>query len=222
MLRPTPARPLPRCRGGLLPALRRRPRLWWALVVTLALAVGLTVSSAVERADAARRAWGEPVAVVVATADIGPGDAITDAVVALEERPGAVVPASALTEVPVARSAATSIAAGEVVVAERLADAGLRGPAAMLPPGTRAVAVPAERGLTPPLAAGDRVDVVVALGGDGEDRGGAPPGFTLVDAALVVDVSEDAVTVAVPRADTARVAVALGSGVVTLALVGAR
>lgn len=222
MLRPKPARPLPRRRRGPVLALRRRPRLWWALVAVLALAVGTAVASAVERADAARRAWGTTVPVVVATEAIAPGDALSAAVLAVEKRPAALVPDSALRALPADRVAGAAIAAGEVVVAERLAGEGLRGPAALLPPGTRAVAVPAERGLTPPVAVGDAVDVVVALGGSGEDRGGAPPGFTLVEAARVVAVSDEAVTIAVPRADTARVAVALGSGVVTLALLGER
>lgn len=222
MLRPKPRHPLPRPRSSPLLAIRRRPRLWWALVVTLALAVGLTVSAATGRAEAARRAWGDTVAVVVATEALQAGDPHDASRLAVEERPVAMVPESALTEVPTDRVAGAPILAGEVVVAERLAGAGLRGPAALLPSGSRAVAIPAERGLTPPLATGDRVDVVVALGGDEAQRGGAPPGFTLVESALVVDVADDAVTVAVPRADTARVAVALGGGAVTLALVGER
>lgn len=222
MLRPKPRHPLPRRRPSAMLALRRRPRLWWALVVVLALGVGAAVSSATSRAEEARQAWGEVTAVVVATEAVDAGAPLTPAALRIEERPVALVPSSALTEVPVDRVAGAPILAGEVVVAERLAGEGLRGAAALLPPGTRAVAVPAERGLTPPVAVGDRVDVVVALGGDEAQRGGAPPGFTLVEAALVVDVSEEAVTIAVPRGDTARVAVALGTGAITLALVGQR
>ena len=65
---------------------------------------------------------------------------------------------------------------------------------------------------------GDRVDVVVALpeaaAGDG------PPGFALASEVDVVDVDDAAATLAIPRDDVPRVAVALGQGAVSLALVG--
>ncbi|HKE72533.1 MAG TPA: SAF domain-containing protein [Acidimicrobiales bacterium] len=48
----------------------------------------------------------------------------------------------------------------------------------------------------------------------------APPAATLVERALVVDVGQDAVTVAVPAADAPRVAWALANGAVVLALAG--
>jgi hypothetical protein len=69
------------------------------------------------------------------------------------------------------------------------------------------------------LAVGDRVDVVVALAP--EAAGGGPPGFALASDVLVVEVTEVAATVAVPRDVAPRLAVAFGQGAVTLALVGA-
>jgi Flp pilus assembly protein CpaB len=174
----------------------------------------------VSGADAARARWGPSETVVVATRDIEPGDPLDGAVLALERRPRATVPTSALTQLPPADAVAgAAIVDGEVLVAERMAGQGLRGPAARLPRGARAMAIPTEPGLTPPLAVGDVVDVVVAVPPDA--AGGGPPGFTLVAGALVVAVSEDATTIAVPRDDAPRVAVALGAGAVTLALVGA-
>jgi hypothetical protein len=73
-----------------------------------------------------------------------------------------------------------------------------------------------EPGTTPPLAVGDRVDVLVALPAEAAD--GGPPGFALATDVVVVDVTEAAVTVAVPRAAAPRLAVAFGQGAVTLAL----
>ncbi|MGV3758399.1 MAG: SAF domain-containing protein [Actinomycetota bacterium] len=220
MLRPRPARsPLPRRRLRPLLALRRHPRAWWLVTGAAALTAGLLASSVVGRAEAARQAWGETAEVVVATRDLSPGDRLDAGALAIERRPLATVPGSALTELPEGRVAAAAIVEGEVVVAERLAGEGLDGVPALLPPGTRAVAIPADPSLTPPVDVGDRVDLVVALAALPEGSA-SPPGFTLVADALVVAVTESAVSIAVSRDDTSRVAVALGAGSVTLALAG--
>ena len=113
---------------------------------------------------------------------------------------------------------ATPVFAGDVVRQERLATMALSEVAARLPAGTRALAVPVEPGAAPALSVGDRVDVVVALSPDA--AGGGPAGFVLTSAAPVVDVAESAVTLAVDRDVAPRLAVALGAGAVTLALVG--
>lgn len=88
--------------------------------------------------------------------------------------------------------------------------------AAALPDGTRAVAVPVSGAL--PVQEGDHVDVIAA--GDPLVEGG-PAGVTAVaEAALVVDVAEEAVTVAVPAADAPDVAWQATQGTTTLVLVG--
>ena len=76
---------------------------------------------------------------------------------------------------------------------------------------------------TPPLRLGDRVDVLATFDvlDPTDGSGGAEPTGAVADGALVVDVSDDAVTVAVPATDAARVAFAVARGTVTLALVGA-
>ena len=199
-------------------ALRRQPRLWWALTIATALAMGWVVSSIVAGAEEVRRSWGDTEPVVVAHHDIAAGAPVDDADVEVVARPRAVVPDGALDSLPAGQVASSPIAAGEVVVASRLAPLGLRGVAATLPPGTRAVAIPIEAGLAPPLAVGDRVDVLVALAP--EAAGDGPPGFVVTADALVVAVGDAAVTVAVPAAAAPRVAVALGQGAVSLALVG--
>ena len=113
---------------------------------------------------------------------------------------------------------AEAVYEGEAIRAERLAAHALSAVAARLPAGTRAMAIPMEAGLVPALTIGDRVDVLVAV--PAEAAAGGPPGFALAEAALVVDVTEQAVTVALPRDLAPRLAVAFGHGAVSLALVG--
>jgi hypothetical protein len=68
---------------------------------------------------------------------------------------------------------------------------------------------------------GDAVDVVVVLPGEGVAATSAEPAFPLVAEAVVVAVADEAVTVAVPRADATRLAWAVANGSVVLALAGA-
>jgi hypothetical protein len=134
------------------------------------------------------------------------------------------------------------VVAGEPLVAGRLAPDGLTGAAALVPEGYRAVSVPTASAGFPPVALGDRVDVLAVLPpdlvrspateasptrGDDAPAGGRPPpdgdgapAFPLVERALVVDVADEAVAVAVPQSAAPRVAFALAQGSVVLALVG--
>lgn len=216
-MRPKPPPRSPRRARPLL-ALRRRPRLWWALAAALAALVGAAVSGIVRDAEAARAAWGDPVTVVVAVRDLQPGDELDEGDVTLVDRPAALVPSGALRALPADATVHSAVFDGEMLLEARLAPAGVRGLAAVLPPGTRGVAVPVEPASAPPLVVGDLVDVLVALAP--EAAGSGPPGFTLASGALVIDVDDLAVTVAVDRDVAPRVAVALGQGAVTLALAG--
>jgi Flp pilus assembly protein CpaB len=126
-----------------------------------------------------------------------------------DEWPEAVVPAGALVDSPVGQVATATLVPGEAVVAARVAPDGVRGPAALLAPGHRAVAVPTAPG-TPPLAVGDRIDVV-SVDGD--------PSVVATDA-VVVDVGDHAVTVGVPPGDAPAAAAAAASGAVALTLIG--
>jgi len=208
-----PPRPRP------LLALRRRPRLWWGVVLALAGAVGWSVAGLVAAADAASDSWERGTAVVVAARDLQPGEPVGPGDVRVVERPAAIVPPAAVHELPEGQVVRTAVFEGEALVVERLAPAGVRGLAATLERGTRAVAIPVEPGTAPPLQVGDVVDVLVAL--PPEAAGGGPAGFALTSDAVVVDVGDHAVTVAVGRSVAPRIAVALGQGAVTLALVGA-
>lgn len=221
-MRPTPraarfpvARP-PRLRPGL--HLRRHPRLWWIAVAACALSAGSITTSLAGHAERARAAWGDASPVLVVRHDLDAGEPIRAGDVEVVQRPHGTVPDTALRTLPDDAVSRVALFAGEVLVEGRLAPSGLRGVAATLPPGTRAVAVPRDPSTAPPVTVGDRVDVLVAL--PAEAAGAGPPGFALATGALVVAVKEAAVTVAVPRDAAPRVAVALGQGAVTLALIG--
>ncbi|MEO6317885.1 MAG: SAF domain-containing protein [Acidimicrobiales bacterium] len=213
-MRRTPV--LRRPRPGL--ALRRQPHARTALVVAVGLLCGFGVTATVHQADAARAAWGQTTAVVVARRDLVAGDRLDPESIEVVDHPSPLVPEDALKELPADARLAQAVYEGEVLRSERLAPAGASAVAARLPEGTRAVAVPTEPGTTPPLEVGDRVDVLVAMAA--EAVGGGPPGFALATDVEVVDVAEVAVTLAMPRDAAPRLAVAFGQAAVTLALVG--
>lgn len=221
-MRPTaraPRRPgAPPSRPHLGLHLRRHPRLWWVVVLVCALAAGGITASLAQRAARAQAAWGHTAPVLVVRHDLAPGAPVRAGDVEVVERPVATVPGAALAALPEGAVTRTAVFAGEVLVRGRLAPGGLRGVAATLPAGTRAVAIPRDPATAPPLAVGDQVDVLVAL--PPEAAGDGPPGFAVAMGALVVAVEEAAITVAVDRAAAPRVAVALGQGAVTLALIG--
>lgn len=220
-----------------------RPAVRRLCVAGLAAATGLTVMSLVAAADDARARWGQTRPVAVATRDLAPGDVVDAGSFEVRELPEAVLPegvldgpdggavgdsaegtgpdGGAVGDTPVGAVVRHPVLAGEPLVAARIAPDGLTGAAALVPAGWRAVAVPLGAAGAPPVTTGDLVDVLAVSpsGAAGDD--GREPAFALVDHALVVDVNDEAVTVAVPEADAPRVAWALSNGVVVLALAGA-
>src|SRR4051794_4942053 len=109
------------------------------VVVLVALSYGQRV---VARAQDARHRWGDERTVVVATTRIAIGQLIGDGDVRQEVWPAGVVPDSAATGDVVGRTAVAAIEPGEAVVTARLAPDGLTGIAALVPPGSRAIAIP--------------------------------------------------------------------------------
>ncbi len=204
---PSPLRPLARWRARL--ALRRRPLLWWALVLGSAVVVGLSVSGAVDDARAEARRWGPPVPVVVARVDLAPGTVLGPDTVATETWPADVVPRGALRTVPADAVVGQTIGVGEPVVTRRLDRSGL------VATTTRAVAIPTGPGRLG-LRPGDRVDVLATfdplVAPAGED-----PTVTVARAAVVVRVGAQAVTIAVTEDEAPRVAFALAQSTITLA-----
>lgn len=212
-------KPLPRTLGipriPLALALRRRPRLRRALAVGVAVLTGLVVQRTVADAETARQAWGRGAPVAIAVRDLQPGHVVGAGDIRMVSLPAAAAPAEALDRVPRGRVVRSLVLRGEVLHRRRLAPAGRGGPAALLPPGTRAVAIPIDAGSTPPLRRGDTVDLMaVAAGTDGGPRAGV-----LAFAATVVDVGERSVTVALDAETVPRVVAALGAGAVVLTLV---
>lgn len=218
---PLPDLPIRRWIGRV----RRSPFTWWTLALVAAVLAVSRIGAAADAADARRRSWGESVEVVVAVRPLQPGDVVSSGDTRLEHWPAAVVPAGALHEPPTGAVVVAALVAGEAVVEQRLAPDGLSGVAALIPPGHRAVAVPVAGGgygtEAPPLARGDRVDVLATFEVLDADLGDDPPAGPVAQAALVVDVGDAAITVAVAEADASRVAFAVARGTVTLALVGA-
>lgn len=195
-----------------------RPLVRRSCVAVLAVATAVSVVSAADAAGAARDRWGRTRTVAVATRDLEPGEVLDAGAVETRELPAGLLTPGALADAPERAVVRHPILAGEPLVPDRLAPHGLAGPAALLGPGERAVAVPVGPAGVPPLAVGDLVDVVTVVPAAAEAR--SEPAFPLVERATVVDVVDDAVTVAVPGADAARVAWALSNGTVVLALAG--
>ena len=198
--------------------IRRHRGLYWLVAMVLAGVTANAVTTALDRAEAARAGWGESKSVLVAQHRLDVGDVVRDGDVAAASWPLAVVPRGALPDPPdaIGRTVVQVIEPGEALLAGRLAPDGLHGVAAMVPPGWRALAVPFGPAALP-LSVGHRVDVVAAVGGT-DATASQTPSFVLADNALVVAVDERSVTVAVRAEDAPRVALGIVTGSVVLAL----
>lgn len=204
-------RPLP----PRFPVLRPPPRRL-VIVVLLAIVVGVAVHRTTTTAARRAAALGEMRTVAVATTDVAAGATIDPGDIALVERPLAHLPDDAVEDDPTGSSVRTALTPGEVVVHQRLAGGGRTGAAALVPEGWRAISVPVVDAALP-VETGDLVDVIASFDPTLSAR---DPSLVIAADAVVVDVAEDAVTVAVTRARVTDVAFALANGIVTLALVG--
>jgi len=185
----------------------------WALAVVLVIAgVALTLDAQRE-AVAARRAFGHTATVWVSGRDVAPGTTLTPADVRQRELPVALLPAPVLTagDDPTGRTALTPLAAGEVLLAHHLSGDPAAGPAAMLPPGSIGLTLPAGTD-RPGLVAGQAVVLVLT--------GEPDPGASGLVAGVVAATGgpDGTVMVGVPAADAVRVAGAVQRGTVTVAL----
>ena len=213
-----------RLRRALVRTITRR-----AIVVVTAVVTAVAVGSVVRSAEQTRSRWADTRPVAVAEHDLAPGDVVDAGAVVVRQMPTAAVAGAASDVVPLGAVVRYPIAAGEPVIDDRLAPQGLTGVAALVPAGHRAVAVAKGPAGTPPVHPGDRVDLVALTPGTTDiaepepesEAEAAAPATTLVDQALVVDVSDTAVTVAVPEALAPEVAYGAAQGLVVLTLVGA-
>ena len=189
--------------------IRRRPVLYWALTGALALVTALVVSSTVAAAREARAGYGTTrVSRRGHTRhrarrhhrsrrhDARRATASRSFLRARSPRP------------PSAQVASAAILEGEPVVESRVAGHG------MIPEGSIGIAVPLDAG-TLALAVGDHVEVLATFDPDTIDGN---PTIVVAPLAIVVDVRDAAVTLSLPQADGERVAFALSTAAVTVAL----
>ena len=193
--------------------LHRRPLVFWALAVGLSVVTGLTVSRVVGEAAARAERLGGLREVPVAARPVDAGQVLGEGDVTMRRLPAAAVPDGPLARSPVGHTTLVPLARGEVVLESKLAPFGLKGVAALVPPGRRALAVPAGRGGLA-VRPGQRVDVLATF----DAAEGGEPTLPVATAALVVDVADEAVTVAVRPDEAPRLAFAVARGTVTLAL----
>ncbi|MGH9278574.1 MAG: Flp pilus assembly protein CpaB, partial [Acidimicrobiales bacterium] len=129
-----------------IPLLRLRPSrsplVFWVVAGGLALLTALVVAGAVGRAQSLSTRYGPLVPMVVAERAVERGTALAPADVAVHHLPGRFRTGGAFETVDdvVGRTAVVPLAPGEPVLGADLAPEGLGGVAALLPPGSRAVA----------------------------------------------------------------------------------
>jgi len=197
----------------------RSPIAFWVGVAVLAVITWSVVSGIVGGAEAQADRFGSLRDAVIVNRPVALGAVVTADDVSLRRVPAAFLPDAWLGSVAdaVGHTAVAPLFTGQAVVGQQLAPEGLQGVAALLPPGTRAVAVPTGA-TTAPLRTGDVVDVLATFDPSAGSAGGQEPTFPVATDATVVDVGTDAATVAVGPEEAKRVAFAVTQGTVTLAL----
>lgn len=197
----------------------RSPIAFWVGVAVLAAITWSIVSGIVGGAEAQAARFGTLRDGVFATRPVAVGVVVTAQDVGVRRVPSAFLPEASMATPAdvVGRTAVVPLFAGQAVVRGELAPFGLEGVAALLPPGTRAVAVP-KGPATAPLRKGDVVDVLATFDTSAAGPSNQEPTFPVAVAALVVDVGPDAATVAVGPEEAKRVAFAVTQGTVTLAV----
>lgn len=213
----------------MLHRLLRSPRVFWTLAVVMALVTGLTSASLLGAARRRSMLYGPLLDVVVASRRVEAGATVASDDMRIVAVPATLVP-SGVVDGPGAvlgRTVVVPLLPGLAVLHANLAPDGLKGLAAQLSTGSRAVAIPRDPSSVP-TEPGDLVDVLVvgdryvppptATGSVEQYRQGA---VVVARAAPVLAVGPEAVTVAVAETEARLVAQALAEGVVTLVVTGA-
>jgi len=191
-------------------------RVRWSITAAVALCSLAWTVSTVNSADAAATAWGQRRTVPVATSDLEPGRVITNADITFVDRPIAVVP-NDVAESPIGRLVTRSIARDEVVLERRLSGGSATGAASQLAENSLAFAIPSDAG-TPPIRIGDHVALYAPSEVIATSTRASGPASRIADRAVVIAVSEEAITVGVVIAEASAVAKALLSASVIIAL----
>lgn len=202
--------------------LSRSPFTFWLAVGVLALVTGSVMAQLVGQAEALSARYGPLRPVVVAARAVDRGAELASADVAVKHVSAGFLPEGTFTtaKAVVGRTPVVPLLAGQTVLAGHLAPDGLVGVTALLPAGSRAVAVPSG-GASPPVRRGDTVDVLATF--DPQVTGAGDPTLTVAVDALVVDVGADSATVAVTPEQAKAVAFAVSHGTITVAITpGAR
>jgi hypothetical protein len=207
--------------GSPLHRLARGHGLRWALAVVLAVVAGSVAAATVQRAEQARAAYGEARRVPVAAADLTVGTELTEGDLAWIDVPTGLVP-DGVADTPVGRTVTEPVVRGEVLVERRLSGGATTGPADLVGPGRRALAVPADAA-PPGLVVGDHVEAYApsTSGGSLTDlaRAQGSGARRVARDGLVVAVDDRSVTVSVAGVEAPGLAAALLDGALTLALV---
>lgn len=176
------------------------------------MVTGVLAAGVVQRAARAEARLGRQRPVLVTTAALAPGDKLDASDTEIRSLPAQLVPASALASLPAGdRTVTAAMAKGEPVLAQRISGRGRAGPAALMPPDSRAVAVPTPvAGL--PLEPGDHVDLLATGSGPGGRSG------VVAHDGVVIATGHDSTTVAVGMSEAPAVAESLGGGNVVIAL----
>lgn len=192
-------------------ALRQRITAW-AAAAAVALAVWSTVSDAHE----ARRRWEPLTEVLVASRTIEPGEQLVAADLRRITWPLAHVPDGAIETAPIGERVIATIVAGEVLVDRRFAGSGSA--ATRLRSGRAAVSLPLGTD-PPPIAIGDRVDVVAPRHlDDWADGASAARVVVVASGAEILEVGEGHATVSVAHDEVAPTTAAILDGVLTVVL----
>ena len=206
--------------GGGVARLVRAPVAFWALTAAVSVISGLSALRMVDSTRTMAARYGPLRPVVMAVEAVDSGQIVQADQLAVRHVPASMVADGAVTRVGLAvgRTVVISLLPGVAVVEAALAPEGRGGVGALLDPGSRAVAIPLDTA-SPPLRIGDRVDVI-ATPPDGTDAEGS---FVVAEAVRVVHVAsaeagDEAVTVDVASQQAVRIAYALATGVVSLAL----
>ncbi|MDE0652544.1 MAG: SAF domain-containing protein [bacterium] len=194
----------------------RHPLVYWSAVALLVVA---SVAAATRQSDRQRdfeAAYGELRQVPVAAGLIRPGEPLDAGSVQWEARPAAAVPPGTAGDLADGAVAAAAIYPGEVVHTERVAGLG-GGLSSRLAPDVAAVSVPTTYGV-PPVRPGDSVSLVAVFDSFATDS--APVAQTVAHHATVLDLDEEAVTVAIRASELEATVSALVWGAVTVVAVG--